>query len=137
MLTLHILSLIFSVCVVGFADKYALSWVTGKRPLLRERTLVTYHVLTWLGLLSLIVTGIFLALPMLGYLLSQPLFIMKVLFVGVLLVNAILIGRLSEIARTRTYASLSWGERMPLFTSGAVSVVSWSGALILALIVFK
>lgn len=137
MLTLHLLAAIFSFGVIWKADKEALSWVLGKKAVLNAHRLHYFHLLTWFGLGALIVTGTFLSYPMLGYLLSQKLFIMKLLFVVILLLNALLIGRLMEIPTTRAFASVSWKERMPLLLSGATSGISWFGALVLALTVFK
>ena len=137
MLTLHVLAFVFSFGVIWKADKEAFAWVRGKKEILNRRTLRLYHVLTWLGLLALIITGAVLSYPMYDYLLRQPLFIMKLLFVGILLVNAVLIGRLMKVTTTRPFASLSWDERFPLLTSGAISSLSWLGAFVLALALFK
>ena len=129
--------MVFSLAIVFKADKEALSWMRGKKPLLSPRRMRVFHVLTWSGLVALIVTGSILTYPMLGFLLSQPLFILKLLFVAILLVNAVLIGRLMHIAKGSTFASLSWNERLPLLTSGAISSFSWLGALVLALVLFS
>lgn len=137
MLTLHILAALFSFGIVWKADKQALSWIRGTQPVLSVQRMRRYHILTWSGLLALVSSGAALSYPMLRYLLAEPVFIMKLLFVAVLLVNAVLIGRLIAIATTKTFASLSWNERLPLLVSGAVSSVSWLGALVLALILFS
>jgi len=137
MLAVHILTVIFSLCVVFMADKEALSWILGRKYVLGKRRVAIFHYLTWACLATLTVSGAFLALPMLSYLLTQPLFIMKLLFVAILLINAILIGRFSDIAIERPFAELTWDETMPLFTSGAISFFGWSGAVLLALIVFQ
>lgn len=132
MLTLHLLSVLFSGCVVFLADKQGLAWMRGKSPTLDPKRLRVYHYLTWTGLGLLIVTGFFLFYPMAGYLLHNPLFIIKMLFVGVLIANGALIHSLQKVATERTFASLSFEERLPLFTSGAVSGFSWVSAFVLA-----
>ena len=137
MVALHLFSMFFSLGVIFAADKEALAWMRGKKTTLRRRRMLIYHILTWTGLSGLIVSGTMLFLPMRSFLLSQPLFIMKLLFVAVLIVNGILIGRFASLSAERSFASLSWDERMPLFVSGAVSSFSWLGAVVLALILFK
>jgi hypothetical protein len=136
MFATHIFAIIASLCVVALADEQAFAWVLGRKPILNARLITFYHVLTWAGLLVITVSGTMLALPQLSYLLTQPLFIMKMLFVLVLFLNAILIGRLSHVATARSFASITWSEAIPLFVSGALSSFSWAGALIVALILF-
>lgn len=137
MVTLHIFSMMFSFGVIWKADKDALAWLRGKREVLDASRLRLHHTLMWLGLAALIVTGSILSYPMLGYLLSQPLFIMKLLFVAILIVNAVLIGRVMHVAHVRSFASLTWNERVPLLMSGVISSFAWLGALVLALALFK
>jgi hypothetical protein len=134
---LHIFAALFSFSVVFAADKEALSWMRGKKQTLQVKRLRTFHILTWCGLLALAFTGAILSYPMLSFLLSQPLFIMKLLFVATLFVNAVLIGKLSSVATERPFSNLSVHDRMRLMTSGAVSSFSWIAALILALLVFQ
>jgi hypothetical protein len=136
MFAIHVFAALFSFGTVMVADKAALAWVRGKRTLMNRAHVRTFHILTWGGLLALIISGAFLSLPMLGYLITQPLFIIKLLFVAVLIVNAFIIDRYADIATERPYESLSLDERLPLFVSGAVSGMSWVGALLLALVVF-
>jgi hypothetical protein len=137
MLALHVLTVVFSLCVVFLADKEALFWILGRKTVLSVKTVAVYHWLTWAGLATLVLSGAYLALPQLSYLLSQPLFIMKLLFVAVLLLNAVLIGRFSHIATERAFSALTWHEMMPLLTSGAISFFGWTGAVILALALFQ
>jgi len=133
---IHIFAMLFSVGIIFLADKEAFAWVLGKKPLLPDKRVHLYHYLMWAGLLSLIVSGFFMFLPNAEYLLTEPLFIIKMLFVATLVCNAILIGRLTEIALTRTFASLSWGELMPLFVVGAVSAFSWASTILIAFYFF-
>ncbi len=134
--SVHIFSVIFSLCVVALADKQAFAWLRGKPAILNTKKVAVYHWLTWAGLVTTITSGFYLALPQIWYLLSQPIFIMKLLFVAILLINAILIGRFSHTATTRPYAELTWDETVPLFMSGALSFFGWAGALVLALVAF-
>jgi hypothetical protein len=137
MFAVHIFAVLFSLCVVFLADKDALAWVMGWKQTLGTKRVAIYHWLTWAGLLSVIGSGAYLALPQLSYLLTQPLFIMKILFVAILFINAILIGRFAKIATERAFSALTWEETMPLFVSGAISFFGWSGAAVLGLIFFQ
>lgn len=137
MVTIHVLAVLFSLIVVLIADKGAMAWMRGKEQLMSARRVRLLHALTWTGLGVLIVSGSLIAYPMLGYLLSQPLFIMKMLFVGVLVVNAILIGKLSAYAVREPFSQLTHHDRMRLITSGAVSSFSWVAIVIIALLFFK
>ena len=128
MLTLHLASLFGVGAVILAADRNVFAWIRGKKIVLRESRLRLLHALTWLCLVSLIATGTIMAYPMRSYLLSDPAFIEKMLFVAILAVNALLIGRLMGLATKRSYASLSRHEKAPLFMSGAVSLFSWLAA---------
>lgn len=132
----HVALVFVAFGVIFFADHEVFGWVRGTKPTLSPSRMRYIHHATWATLLSLIATGTLLLLPQASDLLSQPLFIMKLLFVAILIVNAILIGRLVPLTLTRTFASLTWEERLPLFTSGAVSVFSWVSIVIIALAVF-
>lgn len=134
--TIHVAAVFFSFGVILLADKQALSWVRGTQVLLSPKRLHLYHRLMWLGLILLIATGATLFWPRAGYLLAQPLFIMKMLFVSILLVNAVLIGRLMPVAASRSFASLSRKEVLPLVASGAISMTAWVGAALVATIIF-
>lgn len=134
--TIHIGAVFFSFGIIMLADKQAFAWMRGAQQTLNPRLVHLYHRLTWLGLLVLITTGSIMFWPRASYLLAQPLFIMKMLFVGMLLVNAILIGRLMDAALTRPFASLSKKEIIPLFSSGAISMTAWVGAVLIAVTIF-
>ena len=136
MLDLHIALVFYSFGVIFFADKEAFAWMRGLKQTLDARHLTLLHALMWLGLAGLIASGLSLFLPMANYLLHEPLFIMKLLLVAILIVNALLIGRLLHIATTRPFASLTGDEKLALFASGATSVVGWVGSVVIALALF-
>ncbi len=125
MLTFHILSFGFVLGVTALADKDALQWFRGKKQTLDRTTLHQYHVLIWIGLLSLAVSGLYLFYPMRVFLLGSMLFDVKLLFVVILFVNAVLVGRLMNLALTKPYAELTVHEKTSLIVSGAVSAFSW------------
>lgn len=66
------------------------------------------------------------------YLLTVPVFYVKMGFVATLIVNAFFIGRMMHIASTQPFASLSRNKQVPLLISGVVSVVCWIGAIVSA-----
>jgi hypothetical protein len=81
----------------------------------------------------MIVTGVFLFIPMREYLLTRPQFYIKMAFVVTLIANAFVIGHLQKRATTHSFKDLSFKEKLPLFISGAVSTVAWLGAATTAL----
>lgn len=133
----HVFAFLASLGIILTADKQAVAWVRGKKALLDGSFLRKLHLLLWATLGVQIATGAVLAYPMRAYLLGQPLFILKLLFVAILVLNAILIGRLMPAASERTFASLSFDEKLPFLMSGAISGMSWAAAAILALAAFS
>lgn len=136
LLSLHILAFALAVLVIVRADSQALLWVLGRKPTLDVRRVHRYHAVLWVLLAILAGTGATLFWPLRAYLLSDAGFILKMLFVGILIANSVLIGRLQSVATSRTFASLTAEERYPLLASGAISTFSWVSAFILALTLF-
>lgn len=136
MLVLHILALGFVLGVTAIADKDAIAWVRGKKQTLDRGVMHQYHVMIWVGLITLIVTGGILFYPMRVFLLQDLFFNAKLLFVGILVINGILIGRLMQVTLIRPFAELSAHETRALFASGAISVVSWICAAGIAILIF-
>jgi hypothetical protein len=137
MLITHLLSFGFIIGITALADKEAFAWMRGHKQTLDPAQLRSFHRFVWLGLLALIISGTYLFLPRWDYLLAQPLFIIKLLLVGVLLVNGILIGRLQHLATSRSFASLRPMQKFQLLTSGAISLFCWAAAALIALYLFE
>ncbi len=136
MLVLHILSFGFVLGVTAIADKDAFAWIRGKKQTLDAALMHQYHVMIWAGLIALIVSGTILFYPMRVFLLQDLLFDVKLLFVGILLVNGVLIGRLLHVALEKPFAELTGYEKRALFASGAISALSWVCAAGIALLIF-
>lgn len=136
LVTLHVTILILTLLVVVLADEEAFQWITGRKETLDRERMATYHRLTWVGLIGMILSGLALLLPRLSYLAHEPLFIIKMLFVGILVTNAVLIGRLAPLTSTRTFASLTSDERLPLLISGAISTLSWAAVVAIGFYLF-
>ena len=135
MILVHIGAMVAALILVLFADKQAFAWMRGKKQTLNQNTMHVLHRLTWGALALLGVSGALLLWPRM-YLLEEPLFLIKLLFVGVLFTNAVLIGRLMPIALQRSYTSLTAKGKLPLFVSGALSSGSWLAIVAIAYYLF-
>lgn len=137
MLTLHVLSFGFVIGITALADKEALAWLRGSKQILEPQTLRNFHRFVWMGFFVLVASGLYLMYPMWRYLLSEPLFIMKMILVGVLFVNGVLIGRLQKMATVYAFKDLTIGQKLQLVISGMVSTFSWVSAALIALYLFN
>lgn len=135
MTTIHLVAMSAALVLIVCADIQATAWMRGIKQTLNKKTMHWLHGLTWGTLVLLVVSGAWL-LSSRTYLLAEPLFILKLLFVGALITNAVLIGRLMPITFERPYTSLNLSEKLPLFVSGLVSTVSWLAILALAYYLF-
>lgn len=136
MLPLHILSFGFVIGVSAIADKDALAWIRGTQRVLEAKRLRQYHLMIWIGLASVVVSGVLLLYPARLYLLGDILFDIKLLFVAILFVNAFLIGRLVEYATTIPFRDVALRDKRALFMSGAISLMSWAAAAAIAFVMF-
>ncbi len=136
MLVLHILSFGFVLGVTAIADKDAIAWIRGKKRVLERSTMMSYHVLIWVGLIALTISGLYLFFPMRLFLLRELLFDVKILFVAILFINAILIVRLMQVALVKPFVEVSTQDKVALFASGAISIFSWFCAAAIAINIF-
>ncbi len=132
-LQVHITTVFALITTVIVTDIAALLWVAGKKETLSFGLLRTLHMLVWVGLVLMMLSGGTMFLSYREYLLSVPAFYIKMGFVSALVVNAFVIGKHLHIASERSFASLSREERRPLLISGIVSTVSWIGVVSAAL----
>jgi hypothetical protein len=130
LLPLHLLSLLYILWNIAHADHLGFSWMRGKIKILNEEKVHVYHRGSWVGLSCMLFTGFLLFLPMREYLLTRPQFYIKMAFVITLICNGFVIGKLQKTATTKTYASLSFYEKAPLVTSGAISITAWIGSIV-------
>lgn len=121
----HLLILGFTAWNVVMADHMGLNWIRGKIKLLARNEVKKYHHRILLGLGLMIVTGFCMFLSMSEFLLSRPQFYVKMAFVATLVINSFVIGYLQETAITKSYTSLQFKEKIPLFISGAISTACW------------
>lgn len=129
-----------SLCLAGLgivvADHAAFQWLTHKRDVVTKRELTFSHWTVATGLSGLVLSGLFLFWPMRDYLLTQPLFWLKMAFVAALIVNSFFIEYLMHTASHTPWRKLSFGERAPFILSGAISTLSWLGAFLVAITIF-
>ncbi len=133
---LHLAFLGGSVIVILISDEHALSWMLGKSETLPEARMRLLHHLAIAGLAGMIATGVILLYPRADFLLAQPLFQIKLLLVGILVANAVLIGKLMPIASERPFATLCRAEAVPLYVSGLLSTLSWVSAAAIGFYLF-
>ncbi|MBP7741284.1 MAG: hypothetical protein KA104_01160 [Candidatus Pacebacteria bacterium] len=134
MIILHILAISVTGLTVLYSDEQGLMWMLGKKELLDAKRIELLHTIVSIGLALVILTGGLMALRGLTYYLQNPVFLIKMGFVFVLIVNGLFIGKIASLATTRSFASLTSRERLPLLVSGAASVMGWAGALLAGLL---
>jgi hypothetical protein len=131
-LPIHILGLLYAGWNIVHADHMGFDWMRGKVPTLDKKAVAKYHLGSWIGLGTMLISGFGLFYPMREFLLTRPQFFVKMGFVLALTINGLAIGHLSKISTEKAFVSLSTTQKIPLFISGAVSTISWIGATIMA-----
>ncbi len=133
---IHLTSLAIAAGGVLIADHAGFSWIRGKVSTLSSLTLHRIHDAISYALSGLILSGLYLFWPMHEYLLSEPLFLLKLTFIAVLVINSIAIDKLMIVATKLPFASVSTKGKVVLLISGALSSLCWFGAGISALVLF-
>ncbi len=128
-LGIHIAIVCVTFIIILSADHYGLTWMTGKNPILDEKKLRRLHAYTWIALIALIISGGTMFWEDRDSLLSSSAFLLKMAFVGTLIVNSISIGIFMKVAIKRKFSELSLKEKIPLFIAGGISTLCWLGAL--------
>lgn len=128
---IHVAILFSTLSVVVFADVQGLRWVLGRVRTLNARLTRALHILVYVGLLGMILTGVTMFLRDSEYLLSNPAFLVKMVFVAALVANSFLIGAHIKVATEKPFAELSVTEKRRLIISGVVSGACWLGAMLL------
>jgi len=127
-----------ALAVVGMllADRLALSWMRGKREVLEEDELERAHWIVTIALSGLVYSGLYLFWPLRDYLLNQPVFWLKMVFILALLINSFFIEALMPHTTRSSHADLEPAQRQKLMLSGAVSFISWVGTVSAAIYIF-
>jgi hypothetical protein len=131
---LHVLALLYVAWNIVHADKLGLAWMRGKIATIDKKTITKYHHGTWLGIVLMLLTGSAIFSTVMDKIV-YPQFAMKMGFVLVIVLNSFIIGQLIKIPTTKTFASLTTKEKIPLYLSGLLSFASWGGAIIAAMFI--
>lgn len=129
----HLAILLLTALVIVYADHLGFRYFRGTVRVLDAGRITLLHRIVWVGLLSMILTGVSLAYDRIDYLLSQPVFLLKMGFVLVLIINAGFISALSRLASTVPFSELGARQKTALLVSGALSTISWVGAATIGL----
>lgn len=132
----HLMALCVAVCGMLLADSIGLSWFRSAIHTLPVKRVHMLHEVMSGALAFLIASGLMLFWPERDYLVTQPLFFLKMAFIGVLIINSFVIDSLMHHATRTSYRSLPLGTKRALIVSGAVSSICWAGAALAALALF-
>ena len=130
MTALHLLFLFIALPSVLYADFLGLQWIRGTQATLERTTMHRLHIVVYVALAGLILTGLLLFSERSTRLLANSAFIMKMVFVAVLVVNSVFIGVHMHKALSSPFATLTRSERVRILASGVVSTLGWIGAII-------
>lgn len=136
MLAVHLTILACTALVILYTDHLGFRYFRGREQVLSAASVYRLHYAVWVGLLGMLATGAYMAWPALPILLTLPLFQLKMGFVAALFINALCIGFFIKTATVTPYDALTWQQKAPLLISGAVSTVSWIGAVTAAILFF-
>lgn len=128
---LHVTVLVFTALVIMYSDHQAFLYLRGKKETLSANFTKWSHRLVWVGLLLMICTGAAMVVPDWEYYLSNPVFLIKMSFVLVLLINAFFIGRLSRVATETPFVFVPSEKRTMILISGFLSGIGWIGAAVI------
>lgn len=135
-LYIHLVSLAFCIGGIVYADHLGFSWMRGKVTTLHKTSLYRAHHAVGIGLGLMLGSGSVLFWNLHRYLLHQPLFYIKMSMVLALIINSFFIERFLEVATKLPFTSLTQKQKKPLFISGAVSLIGWAGAVVVAYLLF-
>ncbi len=126
---LHLTAVALTLGAVLYSDHQGFRWFVGRVETLPQKRVALLHTLVSVGIALILLTGGTMFLDRSTYLLSQPIFLIKMCFVGALVVNAFFIGSISRLASEKAFAELTPSERTKALVSGGVSLIGWAGAI--------
>lgn len=133
---IHIVALALAGVHVLLADHEGSRWILGHVDTLTPGRVRYYHRMVWTGLIGLMVSGFLMFWPDRALLLQSPAFQLKMGFVAALVMNSFAIGILQRIALEKPARELTASEAIPLLVSGAISGISWFGAIAAAFFLY-
>ncbi|HET9641346.1 MAG TPA: hypothetical protein VFP46_00645 [Candidatus Paceibacterota bacterium] len=130
MAALHVIAVMLTLAAVLYADEQGLLWYLGKREHLDEERLRLLHRIVSAGLLVIVASGASMVLRRPEAYVSNPIFLLKMVLVGALVVNSVFIGKISALASAGPYRGLSAVQRHAIRFSAGISFIGWAGALL-------
>lgn len=131
---IHIITLLITASFILKSDHYGFMWMRGKLATLDATIVTRWHNYISLGLIGMLVSGFLLFYPRREFIFSgDDWFLRKMVFVFALVINSFFIHVLLRIATSKKFTDTNRSERIFMFTSGAVSTISWIGATLCAL----
>lgn len=131
LIAIHLATLSLTAIAILYADHMGYQYFTGKRLHLNHERTVILHRIVWVGLIGMIVSGYLIAAPQWDYLRSEPVFFVKLGLVLVLVMNALVIGKMAHLTSDRAFAELPADVRRAFMISGALSAIGWIGAAVI------
>jgi hypothetical protein len=131
--TIHLSTLLVTVIAILYADHLGFEYLRGKRVTIPLVTSNRLHTIVWIGLITMIASGVLLTLREWEELLTEPVFYVKMGFVLVLVMNALAIGKMSHLSSVHPFKELSPEVQKTLLVSGALSVSGWIGAAVIGM----
>lgn len=128
---LHVPVLLATIVIILYSDYQAQLYFRGKKDVLSPTFTFWSHRLIWVGLLGMILTGVVLIAPAWQLYVSDPIFYIKMWFVLVLVINAVVIGKLMLVANKHPFEELAQSLKKTLLISGFLSGFSWVGAIVM------
>jgi len=132
-LTVHLTTLFTLIPIILYTDHLGARWILKGDITLPARKLKLLHRTVLVGLTLMIGSGLTLFSTVSGYLLTVPVFYIKMFFVATLVINSFFIGSLMHIAVEKTFSEVEKRERLLLALSGGASTLSWIGVVLAAL----
>lgn len=126
----HIAAMLASILFVVVADILGFLWWLGQIPKLSYKIMNSLHWLVTAGLAFSILTGTLMASTAWSYLLTQPAFVIKLVLVLTLSVNAVVIHHHLKLATEVEYCFLDKRQKNIIIISGLVSTFAWISVLI-------
>ena len=136
MTPVHLAILGVTVLTILYSDHLGWQYFRGIKQTLDARIVWRLHYAVWAGLVGMIVTGLMMSWSALSYLITEPVFLLKMGFVAVLVINSLAITTLIGVATTTPYAALTQKQKAPFILNGALSTIGWVGAILAAVIFF-
>lgn len=129
--TIHLIALACAAVVILYSDHKGYAYMTGKVDVLTETFVRRSHMLVWIGLFAMILSGVLLVIPTWIYRLQEPAFYVKMALVLILVWNGMAIGKLARVASVKPFRDLPSADQRTLMLSGGLSVAGWVGATVI------